>query len=105
MKKLAVAALALTSLSGCAADYYGPPGPGPLAYGGFYDDYYGPIYDGYWGDRGVFYYRTHDRARFRPDRGGHFRQDMGPGPGAGARPFHEFHGSFAGPPGRGGRRR
>lgn len=105
MKTWIVAVLALTSLSGCAADYYGPPGPGPVAYGGFYDDYYGPIYDGYWGNGGVFYYRSHERARFRPDRGGHFRRDMGPPAGPGGRGFHEFHGNFAPRPGWHGRHR
>jgi hypothetical protein len=82
-------------LAACAEGYYGPEGPGPVAYDGYYDDYYGPIYDGYWGNGGVFYYRTSEHGHFRPDRSGHFRRDMaaeaGPGPG---HPFHEMHGNF-----------
>ncbi|MBV9841300.1 MAG: hypothetical protein JOY99_07170 [Sphingomonadaceae bacterium] len=113
-----LALLAALPLAACAADYYGgPAGPGPIAYDGFYDDYYGPIYDGYWGDGDVFYYRTGEHGHFRADRSGHFRHDMpgggfagtagGPGaggPGAGGHAFHHFGGSMT-PPHGGGRHR
>lgn len=98
-KMLFVALLAAAPLAACAEGYYGPQGPGPIAYDGFYDDYYGPINDGYWGDGGVFYYRSDPHGRFVADRDGHFRHDQGPaqGVGAGGRNFHEMHGSMTPP--------
>jgi len=94
-------------LAGCVSDGYygGPAGPGPIAYDGFYDDYYGPIYDGYWGDGDAFYYRTSEHGRWRHDAGGHFRHDMGQ-PMRGGHAFHPMHGNFTPPMGgHGGRHR
>jgi hypothetical protein len=101
MKKALIAALALLPLAACADEYgyAGPGGPGPIAYDGFYDDYYGPIYDGYWGGGGAFYYRTSEHGHWRHDHGGHFRHDMGPGPGTGGHSFHPMHGNFTPPAG------
>ena len=107
MKKMMIAlaaAAAALPLAACVSDgyYAGPVGPDPIAYDGFYDDYYGPIYDGYWGDSGVFYYRSGPHGHWRPDHGGHFRRDMG-GPVGGGHAFHPMHGSFTPPAGHGGR--
>lgn len=119
-RKLLIALVGVAAalpLAGCVSDGYygGPVGPGPIAYDGYYDDYYGPIYDGYWGDGGGFYYRNSEHGHWRHDSGGHFRRDMGPGgmgqggmgPGGGrpgGRPFHAMHGSFNPPAGgHGGR--
>ena len=99
MKKVVIALLTALPLAACAGDYYGGPyGSGPIAYDGYYDDYYGPIYDGYWGDGGVFYYRRHQHGRFVADRGQHFRRDAGSG---GAGHFHPMHGHLTPPPQRG----
>ena len=93
---IAIVCLALP-LAGCVGyDGYGGYGYGarygaPIAYDGFYDNYYGPIYDGYWGGGGAFYYRSHERGRWIRDRGNHFRQAPG-GPG-----FNAFHGQGPGP--------
>ena len=102
---LAGVALALP-LAGCVSDgyYEGPVGPGPIAYDGYYDDYYGPIYDGYWDGGGAFYYRTSEHGHWRHDAAGHFRQDMGSGPMSGGHAFHPMHGSFNPPPARPGGR-
>jgi hypothetical protein len=56
----------------------------PVAYDGYYDDFYGAIYDGYWGDEG-FYYSKRMGEPFLVDHGNHFRREAGPG-------FHAFHG-------------
>ena len=117
MRLRMLALLAALPLAACAGGYYGPRGPGPIAYDGYYDDYYGSVYDGYWGDGGVFYYRTGQNGHWRADHGGHFRHDMpqsaGPGPGAGpgsgfghgpnggGHGFHQFGGSMT-PPMHGG---
>ncbi|WP_019832960.1 hypothetical protein [Sphingomonas sp. PR090111-T3T-6A] len=99
MKRAWIALLTALPLAACAGDYYGGPyGSGPIAYDGFYDDYYGPIHDGYWGDGGVFYYRRHQNGRFVADRSGHFRHDAGSG---GPGHFHPMHGNFTPPPQRG----
>jgi hypothetical protein len=104
MKRVLIALLGALPLAGCAGGYYGgPAGPGPIAYDGYYDDYYGPIHDGYWGDGDVFYYRTSDRGHWRHDAGGHFRHDAGSGPAPGGHAFHPMHGSFTPPMGGGGR--
>jgi hypothetical protein len=109
MKKALLPLLAALPLAACVAGYDGPYGPGPVAYDGYYDDYYGPIYDGYWGNGGVFYYRSHEHGRLIADRGNHFRHDMGGagpggrgGPGGGGH-FHPMHGNFNPPAGRGHR--
>ena len=110
MRRWMVLACLALPLAGCAYDDYGYGyghryGP-PVAYGGFYDNYYGPIYDGYWGEGDAFFYRTGRRGAWVRDTGGHFRRNAGPGPG-----FHEFRGQgpgarIGGPRGfRGGGRR
>ena len=102
MKRMLLAASALIpalSLGACVGDgYYGGGGGyyagGPVAYDGFYDDYYGPVYDGYWGDDGGFYYRSgaHDR-HFRRGDPAHFQHGGPGGPPSGH--FHAMQGSFA----------
>ncbi|MHB8530115.1 MAG: hypothetical protein ACYC8V_11470 [Caulobacteraceae bacterium] len=103
---LIAAAGALALVAGCA-DYYGDygdygPGPGyygpvaPVAYDGYYDDYYGPFYDGYWGADGFFYYRNSDRDQWRRDTGHHFAHEAAAG-------FHPVQ-SRPRPPGRPPRR-
>ncbi len=57
----------------------------PVAYDGYYDDFYGNVYDGYWGDEG-FYYTMGENQPFLVDRANHFRREDG---GQG---FHAFHG-------------
>jgi hypothetical protein len=105
---IALVATAALPLAACVSDGYydGPGSPGPVAYDGYYDDYYGPIYDGYWGDGDVFYYRTSERGHWRHDSGSHFRHDMGSGPTMGGRghAFHPMHGSFTPSAGHGGGR-
>lgn len=88
MMMLVGLALAAVPLAGCAEDYgyggsygysayYGPRGLG------WYDGYYGPVYDGYWGNGGaIYYYRMHERDRWRRDEGRHFRYgERSPGDG------------------------
>jgi hypothetical protein len=75
-------AAAVLALGACATGYYGPH---PVAYDGYYDDFYGPFYDGYWGDDGGFYYTDGPHHPFHRDAGGHFRHDMAQG-------FHPVHG-------------
>ncbi|MDE2435774.1 MAG: hypothetical protein KGM49_05900 [Sphingomonadales bacterium] len=77
---LTALALATVPLAGCASDY-GHGYNRPVAYSnyyprsyGWYDGYYGPIFDGYWGNGGYYYYRMHDRDRWRRDGDRHFRQ-------------------------------
>lgn len=101
MKKTLLALLGALPLAACAGGYYGgPAGPGPIAYDGYYDDYYGQIDDGYWGDGDVFYYRPHGHGRYVPDRAHHFRHDMGGGQPMGG--FHPMHGMMTPPAGHGG---
>ena len=96
MLRLSAALAACVLFVGCAPPPPGPgPGPGyyggayvvgePVAYDGFYDDYYGPFYDGYWARDGFFYYRRGPEGRFLADRGNHFRHDNHDG-------FHQVHG-------------
>lgn len=82
------------ALAGCASDYgrygyyggydYGYSRPSysrsyyPSSYG-WYDGYYGRVHSGYWGQGGIYYYRTHERDRWRRDDGRHFRRGDGPG--------------------------
>jgi hypothetical protein len=100
---VALVATAALPLAACVSDGYydGPTGPGPVAYDGYYDDYYGPIYDGYWGNGDVFYYRTSENGHFRHDSGHHFRHDTGTGPAMGGHghAFHPMHGAFTPPAG------
>lgn len=102
MKRVLLAAAALMpalSLGACAGGYYGGGGGyyagGPVAYDGFYDDYYGPIYDGYWGTDGFFYYRGGvGEHRFRRGDPAHFhRGGSGGVPSQGH--FRAMQGSFA----------
>lgn len=81
-------ALAVVPLAGCYDDYgYGYGYSRPYSYShsyyprgyGWYDGYYGPVYDGYWGGGGIYYYRMHDRDRWRRDEGRHFRRGDRPG--------------------------
>jgi hypothetical protein len=85
-------------LAGCVPAYGPPPPPGPgpyyggayvvgepIAYDGFYDDYYGPFFDGYWARDGFFYYRRGQEGHFQRDIGGHFRHENHEG-------FHPVHG-------------
>jgi hypothetical protein len=96
MRKLTIALCALASpltIAGCADNYgygYGSVGLGPVAYNGFYDDFYGPIYDGYWGNDNFFYYRSNarDRAYRRGDRAHFSREAI-----AGGR-HHAFQGTM-----------
>lgn len=94
---------ALIGVSACASGYYGPgPGPqggvfyehNPVAYDGYYDDFYGPFYDGYWGDGG-FYYSTGEGRPYVRDEGNHFRHESMDG-------MHSFHGGMHTGGGHGG---
>ncbi len=98
-KPVVIAALAGLCLTACASGpYYGHgPGPGPVAYDAYYDDFYGPFDDGYWGPDGGFYYSTGPDHHFVRDSGNHFRRQAG---GSGFHGVH-FHGG-AGHPGGGG---
>jgi len=99
MKKPLIAislSLGLLGLTACADGPYGGPGPGrgvygpePVAYDGYYDDFYGPFYDGYWADDGGFYYSDAPGHPYRRDTAGHFRRDAASG-------FHAVHGTGAG---------
>jgi len=105
MVRLSAALAACVLLAGCAPAYGPGPGPyygggayvvgEPIAYDGFYDNYYGPFYDGYWARDGFFYYQRGEHGRFVRDDGRHFRHDGHDG-------FHPVHGgNFRG--GGGGR--
>lgn len=92
--KIALSVAATLLLAGCAPAYGPGPGPyyggayvvgEPIAYDGFYDDYYGPFVDGYWARDGFFYYRRDYHGRFFRDDGHHFRHDTHEG-------FHPVHG-------------
>ena len=80
MKSLIVLPL-FGMLTACVA--YGPgPGPvavgvavQPVAYDGFYDDYYGPFYDGYWGRDNYFYYSRGPGYGYIRDYNHHFRRN------------------------------
>ena len=106
MKRLILAAglAALLPLGACAGEYAatggGYPvayagGPAPVAYDGFYDDYYGPFYDGYWGGDGGFYYSDGPGHPFRRGDGAHFRHDAATG-------FHAVRGGGHGGGSHGG---
>ena len=84
---------AVLSLAACAdgpgdrgAGFYGPE---PVAYDGYYDDFYGPFYDGYWAGDGGFYYTDAPGHAYHRDTGNHFRHDSVSG-------FHAVHGTGAG---------
>jgi len=85
------AAAACAGLGACVDDNYYPRQAAdfyvhhPVAYDGYYDDFYGNVYDGYWGDEG-FYYSMGEGQPFAVDRANHFRHEDG---GQG---FHAFHG-------------
>ncbi len=71
MRRLLLATAALLpalTLGACVGEgYYGGRDgygyAGPVAYDGYYDDFYGPVYDGYWGTDGAFYDRGGDHER------------------------------------------
>ena len=99
MKKILTAiglSVGLFGLAACATGPYGPPGggpgyygPEPVAYDGYYDDFYGPFYDGYWAGDGGYYYTDAPGHPYHRDTGAHFRRDQASG-------FHAVHGTGAG---------
>jgi len=87
-------AASLLGMAACASGPYGPGpgdgyGPEPVAFDGYYDDFYGPFYDGYWAGDGGYYYTDAPGHAYHRDTGGHFRHDSASG-------FHTVHGTGAG---------
>ena len=79
----------LLGMSACASGPYGYAGgygPEPVAYDGYYDDFYGPFYDGYWAGDGGYYYTDAPGHPYHRDTGAHFRRDQASG-------FHAVHGA------------